>query len=131
MPINKRWPLAQLMARIRELPAQQKHGILLQYTLIGGVNDDLKHAHRLVEMTTGIDAKINLIPFNKIGPSLFEPPTMEQIHAFRDVLHNAGMRVMVRYSKGQDIAAACGQLVISQKSKPNPFISATDPLVMI
>ena len=112
MPINKRWPLTQLMSRIRELPDQQKHGILLQYTLISGVNDDLSHAHRLVEMTQGINAKINLIPFNKIGPSVFDSPSDEHIQAFRNVIYKSGIRVMVRYSKGQDIAAACGQLVV-------------------
>jgi len=117
MPINRRWPLAMLMERIRGLPDQQKHGLLLQYTLIRGVNDDLKHAHELVRLTSGIDVKINLIPFNTIEPSTFEAPTDARVQEFRDVFHKAGIRVLVRYSKGQDIAAACGQLVVRSAAK--------------
>ena len=115
MPINRRWPLADVFARMRELCARQEHHVLLQYTLIRGVNDDLRHAHALVALCSGLRAKVNLIPFNVVGPSRFASPGADTVAAFRDVIHAAGIRVMVRYSKGQDIAAACGQLVRSRQ----------------
>lgn len=112
MPINRRWPLGMVLERFRALPTQQENGLLLQYTLIKGVNDQLEHARRLVELTAGMNVKVNLIPFNRISPSLFDAPSAEHVTSFRDVIHKAGVRVMIRYSKGQDIGAACGQLVM-------------------
>jgi 23S rRNA (adenine2503-C2)-methyltransferase len=113
MPINRRWPLAEVVARLRALNSD----VLFQYTMIQGVNDSTEEAERLVELTRGLDAKVNLIPLNPVGPSRLVAPAAEAIQAFRDVLHRAGIRVMVRYSKGQDIAAACGQLVVAQNAK--------------
>ena len=84
---------------------------MFQYTMIAGINDADQDAHSLVTLTAGLNAKINLIPLNNVAPSRLEAPSPDRIQAFRDILHQAGIRVMVRYSKGQDIAAACGQLV--------------------
>lgn len=123
MPINRRWPLEELLARLRKLPAQQKHGILLQYTLISGVNDSPEHAKKLLEVTNGMNVKINLIPLNPVGPSRFQSPEVRSVEAFRDIIYAAGVRVLVRYSKGQDIAAACGQLVDLTKSRKKPELS--------
>jgi len=111
MPINRRWPLEELLDRLRAKPNLQKNGLLLQYTLIAGVNDSLEAADKLLEITSGLNVKINLIPLNPVGPSRFRAPAVERIEAFRDRIYDAGIRVLVRYSKGQDIAAACGQLV--------------------
>lgn len=111
MPINRRWPLGEVLSYLRDAPTQVNHGILIQYTMIHGVNDSLRHAEELVRITAGLKIKVNLIPLNEIDPSRFASPTANAIDSFRDHLHQSGMRVMVRYSKGQDIAAACGQLV--------------------
>lgn len=111
MPINRRWPLGELIGFLRQHP-WGKSSILIQYTLIRGINDDLKHARALVELLEGLPVKINLIPFNAFGVSAFQNPDAEVVEAFRDELHQLGMRVMIRFSKGQDIAAACGQLVV-------------------
>lgn len=112
MPINRRWPLAQLIQKLRSLPTQQENGLLIQYTLISGVNDSLRHAEKLVEILDGLNVKINIIPLNPVGPSRLKAPETHQLEIFRDKIYKSGVRVMVRYSKGQDIAAACGQLVI-------------------
>lgn len=112
MPINKRWPLATVIARLRELFGPSEHPVMFQYTMIKGVNDSLEEAARFADLVAGINAKINLIPLNPVGPSRLVAPPPETIQAFRDALHARGLRVMVRYSKGQDIAAACGQLVV-------------------
>ena len=113
MPINRRWPLSTVIEALRNLPTQQKNGVLLQYTLIRGVNDSVAHAHELIRLVSGLNCKINLIPLNPVGPSRLTGPDLESLEAFRDEIYKSGLRVMVRYSKGQDIAAACGQLVRS------------------
>jgi 23S rRNA (adenine2503-C2)-methyltransferase len=114
MPINRKWPLPILIEKLRNLPIQQEHGLLLQYTLIHGVNDSVQHAEKLIALVQGLNVKINLIPLNPVGPSRFQSPELERLEAFRDTVYRSGIRVMVRYSKGQDIAAACGQLVVPQ-----------------
>ncbi len=118
MPINRRWPLLDVLTALREAQTQINHGILIQYTMIRGVNDSLRHAEELVRITAGLKVKVNLIPLNEIDPSRFASPAATAIEAFRDHLHHSGLRVMIRYSKGQDISAACGQLVTE-----NTFVS--------
>jgi 23S rRNA (adenine2503-C2)-methyltransferase len=110
MPINRVWPLEQVLQYLREKIGSSRP-VLLQYTMIAGVNDNLEEAEQLVRLTQGLDAKVNLIPLNEVGVSRLRVSSPEAIQVFRDVLHKNGLRTMVRYSKGQDIAAACGQLV--------------------
>jgi 23S rRNA (adenine2503-C2)-methyltransferase len=127
MPINRRWPLSQVLERLRQLHANKDHAVMLQYTLIRGVNDGVEHAIKLAQLTEGLQVKVNLIPLNAVGPSRFQGPSPEQLGAFRDALHHAGLRVMVRYSKGQDIAAGCGQLVVASTadtSSATPFVNS-------
>ena len=115
MPINRRWPLTEVIGRLRERIGKSGPPVMMQYTMIAGVNDSDADASALAALTVGLNAKINLIPLNNVEPSRLSAPPPERIQAFRDVLHQAGIRVMVRYSKGQDIAAACGQLVAFAK----------------
>jgi 23S rRNA (adenine2503-C2)-methyltransferase len=115
MPINRRWPLTDLIAKLKDLPTHKENGLLLQYTLIAGVNDSIEHARELIRLVDGMNVKINLIPLNPVGPSRLSSPNVDRLEAFRDEIYRAGHRVMVRYSKGQDIGGACGQLVVSQK----------------
>lgn len=117
MPINRRWPLSQVIETLRKLPTQKENGLLLQYTLISGVNDSQEHARALVNLVHGMNVKVNIIPLNPVGPSRLQGPNTERLEAFRDEIYRAGLRVMVRYSKGQDIGGACGQLVVSQKDQ--------------
>lgn len=112
MPINRKWPLREVLEALRFDANVQKNGLLIQYTLIRGVNDSVEHAKALQEILQGIPTKINLIPLNEIEPSRFQSPDPMNVQAFQDVLYKAGMRTMVRYSKGQDIAGACGQLAV-------------------
>ncbi len=112
MPITRDWPLQEILTYIDELVSTKKHkNPLIQYTMIKGVNDKIEDAEKLVEFFAGKDIKVNLIPFNTVEPSQFSCPEAETIQAFRDVLHKGRVRSLVRYSKGQDINAACGQLV--------------------
>ena len=115
MPINRRWPLAELIGFLRSHYSGPGLGrsLLVQYTVIAGVNDSGEDAARLFDLLQGLPVKINLIPLNEIEPSRLRAPSVAGLESFRDQLHAAGFRVMVRYSKGQDITAACGQLIVS------------------
>ena len=81
------------------------------------MNDDEQSAKSLASLVEGIRCKINLIPLNPVEPSRLNSPLPERLIAFRDELTRQGLRVMIRYSKGQDIDAACGQLVALDTSK--------------
>lgn len=117
MPINRRFPLDQVLSYLDQLTVERNRHCLVQYTLIGGKNDTLTHAKALGTLLQGRRVKVNLIPYNPIENLSFVPPSPESVKAFSDILSESGLRVMVRYSKGQDIAAACGQLVRKHRAK--------------
>jgi 23S rRNA (adenine2503-C2)-methyltransferase len=114
MPINRRYPIEDVLSYLRKISFESKKSFLIQYTVIDKVNDDPKAAESLAKMLSDISCKVNLIPLNPIDPSRLNSPSPKRLIEFRDVLHNLGVRVMIRYSKGQDIDAACGQLVKSK-----------------
>jgi 23S rRNA (adenine2503-C2)-methyltransferase len=110
MPINNTFPLAALLAACRQFPLAPGRKITFEYILIRDLNDSLDHARRLTKLLAPIRAKINLIPFNEHPGSAFRRPSAERIQAFQDFLIGKHFTSIVRYSKGQDIMAACGQL---------------------
>lgn len=111
MPINKRYPLQEILSHVLERYKIDRKVYMIQYTLIAGVNDGKEDALSLTQSLDARTCKINLIPLNAVSVSALKEPDVERIEKFRDILHKEGFRVMIRYSKGQDIAAACGQLV--------------------
>ncbi len=110
MPTNRRYPLETLMAACRAYPLAPRRRITFEYILIAGINDRPGDARRLVSLLHGIRAKVNLIPFNEHPACDFRRPAQAVIDAFQRQLLDAGQTAVVRYSKGGDIAAACGQL---------------------
>ena len=110
MPINRKYPLAELLAALKEYTLGRREHITIEYVLIKGVNDSLEDARRLVYMLIGIRCKINLIVFNPYPGSEFEPPDEVAMNDFWQVVKDAGYTVLIRWSKGGDIQAACGQL---------------------
>ncbi len=110
MPINRRYPIAQLLDACRRYPLSKRRRITFEYLLMAGVNDGLEHARRLAEILRGIPSKINLIPFNQSPGLPFIRPEGVVVQRFQQILAEAGYTAIVRKSKGQDIAAACGQL---------------------
>ena len=110
MPINRKYPLKDLLALCRRLPLDRREKITFEYVLIKGVNDTEEDAHRVAELLQGIRAKVNLIPFNPHPQSSFHPPDGESILKFREVLMARHFTALIRQSKGADILAACGQL---------------------
>jgi 23S rRNA (adenine2503-C2)-methyltransferase len=110
MPINRKYPLADLLEACRHYPLAPRKRITFEYILIQGINDFPQDALRLTKLLRPIKAKINLIPFNEHPGSLFQRPDEKTILKFQDILIQHHYTAMVRNSKGQDISAACGQL---------------------
>ncbi len=111
VPINKRYPIAELMAACRSYPGvSNARRITFEYVLLKGINDSLADARALVKLLAGIPAKINLIPFNPWPGTRYECSEWGQIEAFADYVNAAGYASPVRTPRGRDILAACGQL---------------------
>lgn len=113
MPINRKYPLADLIRACRAYPLRPRENLTFEYVLLDGVNDSDQDAQRVAELLRGIRAKVNLIPFNP-GPDLpFRPPPLERILAFQQVLFKRHTPAFIRISRGQDVMAACGQLSLA------------------
>ena len=110
MPINRKYPLRNLLDACRKVPLANRDRITFEYVLLRGVNDSEEDARRLTRLLKGIRAKVNLIPFNEHPQGPFQRPSEEAVQAFRGILMGGGFTAMIRQSKGADILAACGQL---------------------
>lgn len=113
VPLNKKYPLAELMAACRTYNDTLGAGrqVTIEYTLLRGVNDSNALAHELAALLNDLDCKINLIPFNAFVGVDYRTPAPGRVTAFWQILSNAGLRTTIRKPRGTDIAAACGQLV--------------------
>ena len=110
MPINKKYPIEQLLDACRRYPLKPHRRITFEYILMKDINDSEADAHRLVKLLRPLKAKVNLIPFNAYGDSEFQRPDESVIERFQQILLDANYTVIIRRSKGGDISAACGQL---------------------
>jgi 23S rRNA (adenine2503-C2)-methyltransferase len=111
MPINRAYPIKELMAACRDYPgATNARRITFEYVMLKGVNDSLADANALVRLLSGIPAKVNLIPFNPWPGAPFECSTSAAIQAFAEIVNDSGYSSPVRAPRGRDILAACGQL---------------------
>jgi 23S rRNA (adenine2503-C2)-methyltransferase len=110
MPVNRSWDLEALMAAVRRYPLAARQRVFFEYVVLADVNDSAEDARRLVRLLRGVRAKVNLIPFNDWDGSGFRRPPLPRILAFQAILLDAGITTTVRWSKGEDIGAACGQL---------------------
>jgi 23S rRNA (adenine2503-C2)-methyltransferase len=126
MPINQRYPLADLIAALRRYPLRRGGRITIEYTLVAGQNDGLEDARALARLLEGLRVKINLIPMNPIEHSTLGPPSDDGVRAFQEVLKDAGYLCFVRRRRGDDVSAACGQLVMIGK-EPNPGFLRRQP----
>jgi 23S rRNA (adenine2503-C2)-methyltransferase len=110
MPVNRAWNLEALMAAVRRYPLAPRQRVFFEYVLLDGVNDGPDDARQLARLLRNVRAKVNLIPFNDWPGSEFRRPPLARILAFQSILLEAGITTTVRWSKGEDIGAACGQL---------------------
>ena len=118
VPINQKYPLSELMAACRVYAKQgpRKH-ITFEYVMLDGVNDSIQDARMLVKLLKGVPSKINLIPFNPFPNSDYRCSSSQTISRFKDILYKAGIVTTIRKTRGEDIDAACGQLVGKVKDK--------------
>jgi len=110
MPVNKKYPLAQLLEACEYFAQRRKQRITFEYILILGVNDSPEDAAALVEVANRVEAKVNCIPYNTVEGLEWERPDEDRQDAFMAVLKRGGVAATLRREKGHDIAAACGQL---------------------
>lgn len=118
MPINRKHPIDELMDALRRYPLPKRRRITIEYTLIAGKNDDVRDADKLVDLVRGIPVKVNLIPMNSIEASPLAAPDFSGVEAFQERLRSRGIAAYIRRTRGDDIAAACGQLALhGEKAK--------------
>jgi 23S rRNA (adenine2503-C2)-methyltransferase len=117
MPINKKHPLSELMDAVRRYPLPPRRRITIEYTLVRGYNDSLDDAARLAALLRGLRVKVNLIPMNPVPDNPLGPPGWDVVEAFHDRLWSLDVPTFVRRRKGDDIAAACGQLALAGEAK--------------
>jgi len=114
MPINRKWPIDQLMAACKIFEKSLKRGerFTFEYVMLDGVNDADEHARQLANLINryGLHAKVNLIPHNPADPLPYQPSPMDRVETFRSILESKGVHAFIRRPRGRDILAACGQL---------------------
>jgi 23S rRNA (adenine2503-C2)-methyltransferase len=110
MPVNKKWNMEQLKTAMLDYCAHPRRAIFAEYVLIQGVNDSLECAEELVKYLEGLRVKVNLIPYNPQSRDRFSPPELQVVENFLSHLRSRGVTALIRYTKGQKIMAACGQL---------------------
>jgi 23S rRNA (adenine2503-C2)-methyltransferase len=112
VPVNRKYGLADILDAARRFPAKRRHRITFEYVLLRGVNDTPEDARRLVRLLGKIRCKVNLIPLNEAAGIPFERPSDARVNTFAEMLSNHAVTVSVRKSRGRDIRAACGQLIV-------------------
>jgi len=116
MPINRKYPLEQLLAACKDYPLRPWEHLTFEYVLLGGVNDSAEDARRVVRLLAPLKSvKVNLIPWNP-GELPYRESPPEKIEEFRKILVDRGVPAFVRYSRGRDVMAACGQLALKDAS---------------
>jgi 23S rRNA (adenine2503-C2)-methyltransferase len=110
MPVNKKWPIAELLDACRKVPLGTHRRITFEYVMLKDFNDTIEDAHRVARLLKGIPSKVNLIPFNEHSGADFKRPTDKTVLDFQRILLKQGYTTTVRVSRGRDILAACGQL---------------------
>ena len=119
MPINRKYPVEKLIEACERYPLRPWEHLTFEYVLLGGFNDSPEDARRVARLLANLRAKVNLIPWNP-GELPFEKPDPARIEEFRRILTDKGVRAFVRYSRGQDVMAACGQLALRESdAAPN------------
>ena len=113
VPINRKYPIDELLSACQDYVGNlgEKRTLTIEYTLLAGVNDTLAHAQELAELLKDVRCKVNLIPFNPFEHAGYSRPKQRDVYAFQTVLMRHGYTTMLRTTRGDDISAACGQLV--------------------
>lgn len=124
VPINKKYPIAELMQACKDFfKDEPKRQVTMEYVMLEGVNDSDMQAKELVQILRGVPAKVNLIPFNPFPNTIYKRSSRTRINTFRDILVKAGINTITRKTRGDDIDAACGQLVgtVQRRTRGQPL----------
>jgi 23S rRNA (adenine2503-C2)-methyltransferase len=125
VPLNRKYRIEDVIAACRRFPIKRRDRITFEYVLLAGVNDAPEDARRLVRLLNGLRAKVNLIPLNEAAGIPFARPSDDRVDAFARILADQHVTVSVRKSRGRDIRAACGQLIVEgQKRSPGQWLAA-------
>jgi 23S rRNA (adenine2503-C2)-methyltransferase len=119
VPVNRKYGLRELVGACRKFPLKRRNRITFEYVLLDGVNDTDDDARRLVKLLAGVKAKVNLLPLNEAAGIPFGRPSDARVDRFAQILADHHLTVMVRKSRGRDIRAACGQLIV-EGAEPSP-----------
>jgi 23S rRNA (adenine2503-C2)-methyltransferase len=117
VPLNRKYGITDIIAACKRFPLKRRHRITFEYVLLSGVNDRPEDARRLARLLAGVKSKVNLIPLNAAPGIPFERPPDEAIDRFARILVDHQLVVSVRKSRGRDIRAACGQLIVESERK--------------
>ena len=120
MPVNRKHGLDELTEALRRYPLSKRQRITIEYTLIQGINDSPRDAREMVDLLKGVPVKVNLIPMNPISASDLKAPDQSHVLRFQEELTRRGLSVFVRKTRGDDVAAACGQLAFHGESRRSP-----------
>jgi len=132
VPINRKYPLSTLMgACLRYLERAPRDFITFEYVMLDHVNDQPQHAHALIDLVRDVPCKLNLIPFNPFPGSGFETSPRERIRGFARTLQDAGIIATIRRTRGDDIAAACGQLAGQVHDRTKRRLATRIPLAVV
>lgn len=112
VPPTKKYSLQDIIDACKRFPLSKRRRIMFEYVMLAGVNDSDEDARKLVKVLSGVKAKVNLLPLNAAPGIPFERPSDERVNAFAKILADRGLMVSVRKSRGRDIRAACGQLIV-------------------
>jgi 23S rRNA (adenine2503-C2)-methyltransferase len=127
MPINKKWPIGELLAACREYPLPPSRRITFEYVLLEGINDQPAHAEQVARLLKGLRCKVNLIPFNEFPGAAFHRPSPGTVKQFQAILLDHHLTATIRESRGREIGAACGQL--AERPPLIPFRLDTAPTI--
>lgn len=114
MPVNKAFPISELIAALKRYPKNSRRKVTIEYVMLSGINDTDQDLARLPKLLAGIPAKVNLIPYNENAGLGFKTPSKDHVSKWVKQLTNKNLDVTVRWSKGVDISAACGQLAVQK-----------------
>ena len=117
VPANRKYRIEDIIDACRRFPVRRRDRITFEYVMLSGVNDSREDARRLVKLLDGLRAKVNLIPLNEAAGIPFSRPSDERVDEFARILADRGLTVSVRKSRGRDIRAACGQLIVEGTRK--------------
>jgi 23S rRNA (adenine2503-C2)-methyltransferase len=115
-PINRKYPLRELMEACRSFPLGERERLTFEYVMLAGINDSDSDARNLIRLLSTVRAKVNLIPHNPAPELPYQSSSMDRIVAFQDILTASGLPSFIRRPRGQDISAACGQLAARHKA---------------